>query len=173
MRILWLKKNTTPGIFTEPKERLMVEQTKTKEKRNDRKRNGKFPKEKFQSLSKQPPIVSWRFLIKLRAPSSSKTSNLIWVTALQTKTFDHSLYLVSILFRIWRVRWFIISFSRTILFKIMFDYYLEIKKKQISITSCFKIFALIFFIKYNSIYEYGSFCSLKKITFCLKICFLF
>jgi hypothetical protein len=38
----------------------MVEQTKTKtkEKRNDRKRNGKFPKEKFQSLSKQPPIVS-------------------------------------------------------------------------------------------------------------------
>jgi hypothetical protein len=45
------KKNNTPGIFTEPKERLMVEQTKEK-------RNGKFPKEKFQSLSKQPPVVS-------------------------------------------------------------------------------------------------------------------
>jgi hypothetical protein len=47
------KKNTTPDIFTEPKEkeRVMVEQTKEK-------RNGKFPKEKFQSLSKQPPVVS-------------------------------------------------------------------------------------------------------------------
>jgi hypothetical protein len=39
------KKNTTPGIFTEPKERLMVEQTKEK-------RNGKFPK-------------AWRFQIRM------------------------------------------------------------------------------------------------------------
>ena len=142
----------------------MVEHTKEK-------RNGKFPKEKFQSLSKQPPVVSWRFLIKLRALSSSKTSNLIWVTASQSKTFDHSLYLVSILFRILRVRWFIIFFSRTILFKITFDYYLEIKKKNKSaLLPVLKYLPLYFFIKYSSsVYKYGSCCFFLKNTFYLKI----